>query len=321
LTFFGGELGTPVTCHPAEGPGKVRRMLDEHQTPGSGIPLGPENPYGVWVGIGKLTEGEEGAFAAELEGLGFASLWLGGSWGADLSQIERLLAAGDRLVVGTSIANIWRDPAPEVAAAYTRVAERFGDRFVLGLGVGHHPQTDLNHGQYARPMAKLAAYLDGLDSAEPPVPLHHRALAALGPKALELARDRSAGSLPYLTTPEHTRIARAALGPDRFLAPEQKIVLANDPAEARTLARDFLRYYLGLPNYVNAWLRLGFEEADIRDGGSDRLIDGLFGWGDDALERVRQHREAGADHVCIQPIPREGRTVLDELRVIAGELY
>jgi probable F420-dependent oxidoreductase len=268
-----------------------------------------------------VAEGEESVFAAEVEGMGFASLWLGGSWGADLSRIERLLAAGDRLVVGTSIANIWRDPASEVAAAYTRVAERFGDRFVLGLGVGHHPQTEFNQGQYARPLARLATYLDDLDAAGPPVPVRHRALAALGPKALELARDRSAGSLPYLTTPEHTRIARVALGPDRFLAPEQKIVLASDPAEARSLARDVLEYYLSLPNYVNAWLRLGFEPADVRDGGSDRLIDGLFGWGEDALERVRQHREAGADHVCVQPVPRAGRTVLEELRVIAGKLY
>ncbi|GAB3272823.1 LLM class F420-dependent oxidoreductase [Kineosporia babensis] len=276
-------------------------------------------PYGVWLGTSAFADyqGRENEFAAELQKLGFPSLWLGGSWGSDLSVIERLLSGSERLVVGTSIANIWRDPAEEVGRAYTRVAERFGNRFVLGLGVGHHPQTEFNQGQYAKPLAKLAAYLDVLDGI---VPVPNRALAALGPKALELARDRSAGALPYLTTPEHTRIARQALGPDRLLIPEQKVVLSEEPDEARGLARAVLKMYLGLPNYVNAWRRLGFEEPDFADGGSDRLIDALFGWGPDALDRVREHRAAGADHVCVQPIPRPGRSALDELRIIADQL-
>ncbi|MBT0767761.1 TIGR03620 family F420-dependent LLM class oxidoreductase [Kineosporia sp. J2-2] len=299
-------------------------MFDTDRTHVQGIPLGADAPYGVWLGLGPQAlgaySGREGELAAELEGLNFPSLWLGGSWGADLAPIERLLAGSERLVVGTSIANIWRDPAEQVAAAHTRVAERFGNRFVLGLGVGHHPQTELNQGQYARPLAKLAAYLDVLDAADPPVPAGHRALAALGPKALELARDRSAGSLPYLTTPEHTRTARETLGPERFLAPEQKVVLSDDPDEARGLARTALHHYLELPNYLNSWRRLGFGEPDFENGGSDRLIDALFGWGPDALDHVRRHREAGADHVCVQPIPRNGRHALDELRIIAREL-
>ncbi|GLY27604.1 LLM class F420-dependent oxidoreductase [Kineosporia sp. NBRC 101731] len=296
-------------------------MLDVDRT--DDIPL--TAPYGVWLGLGPQAlgayEGREGEFAAELEGLGWPALWVGGSWGADLAPIERLLAGSENLVVGTSIANIWRDPAEQVAASYTRVAQQFGGRFVLGLGVGHHPQTELNQGQYAKPLAKLAAFLDVLDTADPPVPAGHRALAALGPKALELARDRSAGALPYLTTPEHTRTARQALGPGTFLAPEQKVVLSDDPVQARGLARTALKPYLSLPNYVNSWLRLGFEPADVENGGSDRLIDGLFGWGPDALERVRQHREAGADHVCVQPVPAPGRHALDDLKIIARELF
>lgn len=294
-------------------------MLDANRTSG-GVPLSPDRPFGVWLGPAAYSDyaGRENEFAAELEQLGFPSLWLGGSWGADLGPVERFLAGSERLVVGTSIANIWRDPADQVAAAYTRVAERFGDRFVLGLGVGHHPQVEFNQGQYARPLAKLAAYLDVLEEHQ--VPQANRALAALGPKALELARDRSAGTLPYLTTPEHTRTARAVLGPDRLVIPEQKVVLSDDPDEARGLARAMLEMYLGLPNYLNAWRRLGFEEADFADGGSDRLIDGLFGWGPDALERVREHHRAGADHVCVQPIVRSGRSTLEELRIIAADL-
>ncbi|GAB6901163.1 LLM class F420-dependent oxidoreductase [Kineosporia succinea] len=292
-------------------------MFDTDRTPDL------KSPYAVWLGLGPQAvgayEGREGELTAQIEQLGFGALWLGGSWGADLAPVERMLAGTPGLVVGTSIANIWRDPAEAVAASYRKVADRFGDRFVLGLGVGHHPQTEFNQGQYDKPLAKLRAYLDVLD--EGGVPARNRALAALGPKALELARDRSAGALPYLTTPEHTRTARAALGPDRLLVPEQKVVLSSDPDEARGLARGVLKPYLGLPNYVNSWLRLGFTEADVENGGSDRLIDGLFGWGPDALMRVRAHREAGADQVCVQPVPAPGRHALDDLRVIARELF
>lgn len=294
-------------------------MLDPNRTQGPGIPLSASSPYGVFLGWIKppVAPGQEQALAAEIEGLGFSSLWLGGSWGSDLAPIERLLEGSEHLVVATSIANIWRDPAEQVAAAYHRVAERFGNRFVLGLGVGHQ-QTEYHAGQYTKPLASLNAYLDVLDQAG--VPLQNRALAALGPKALELARDRSAGALPYLTTPEHTRTARAAVGPDKLLAVEQMVVLTNDPDEARSLSRDMLEFYLGLPNYVNAWRRLGFEETDFAAGGSDRLIDELIAWGDNGLERVREHRAAGADHVCVQPIPRAGRSAVDELRIIAKEL-
>ena len=279
--------------------------------------------YAVWLGLGAITDNpaELRELASELEALGYSALWLGGSWGADLSGPGELLKGSRTLVVGTSIANIWRDPAEEVAASYTALAAEYGPRFVLGLGAGHSSQTNLHHNDYARPLAALSQFLDVLDAAEPPVPAGQRALAALGPKALALAAERSAGALPYFTTPEHTRQAREALA-GRFLAPEQKLVLADDPQTARTIARGALKYYLALPNYVNSWRRLGFGEADFADGGSDRLIDALFGWGNPktALERVHEHLAAGADQVCIQPVPAPGKTVLDDLRVIAAEL-
>jgi probable F420-dependent oxidoreductase len=298
-------------------------MLDNDQTSDSWSTR-LKGTYGVWLGakVQPTTAAESGDLAAEVEALGFTALWLGGSWGADLSTPAALLAGSSQLVVGTSIANIWRDPAESVAAAYTTLAGQFGDRFVLGLGPGHHTQTALHHDRYARPLHALGEFLDILDAAEPPVPVRQRALAALGPKALTTAAERSAGALPYLTTPEHTRQAREILGAGVFLAPEQKIVLSADPGPARERARTALEYYLELPNYVNAWRRLGFAESDFETGGSDRLIDALFGWGtpETALQRVQEHRDAGADQVCIQPISAEGHGPLDDLRVIAKEL-
>jgi probable F420-dependent oxidoreductase len=278
--------------------------------------------YGVWLGLRALPEQPSALseLAAEVEALGFSALWLGGSWGADLTVPRRLLEGSRDLVVATSVSNIWRDPAEQVAASYTDLAAEYGDRFVLGLGPGHHTQVNLHQDRYARPLAMLGEYLDALDAAKPPVPVGRRALAALGPKALALAAERSAGALPYLTTPDHTRQAREVLGARPFLAPEQKIILATDPDDTRALARRSLEYYLSLPNYVNAWRRLGFAEADFEGGGSERLIDAVYGWGKNALDRVQEHLSAGADHVCIQPIPAAGKTPLDELRIIAREL-
>jgi probable F420-dependent oxidoreductase len=297
-------------------------MLDGDQT--KDAPALVSGTYGVWLGLAALPTdlAELRELAAEVEGLGFSALWLGGSWGTDLSVPGALLAGSSRLVVGTSIANIWRDPAESVAASYTELAGQYGDRFVLGLGPGHSSQVELHHHRYARPLAALREYLDQLDAAEPPVPVRRRALAALGPKALMLAAERSAGALPYFTTPEHTEQARKIVGPASFLAPEQKLVLVPEADRARELGRAALKYYLELPNYVNSWRRLGFADSDFEAGGSDRLIDALFGWGSpaDALARVREHLAAGADHVCIQPIPDRGRTSLDDLRLIAAGL-
>jgi probable F420-dependent oxidoreductase len=294
-------------------------MSDDKQTR---APL-VAGPYGVWLTVRTLRQdpAELRRLAAEVEGLGYSALWLGGSLGSDLSAPAELLAGSSRLVVGTSVVNIWRDPAEEVAVSATNLAETYGDRFILGVGPGHASQVELHRARYARPLAALGEFLDVLDAAKPPV--HRRLLAALGPKALALAAQRSAGALPYLTTPEHTRSAREIVGADAFLAPEQALVLAAEPERARELARGALKYYLELPNYVNSWRRLGLADSDFEGDGSDRLIDALFGWGtpETAVERVREHLAAGADHVCIQPVPAEDSDLLTDLQAIATKLF
>ncbi|MGH9097295.1 MAG: TIGR03620 family F420-dependent LLM class oxidoreductase, partial [Acidimicrobiales bacterium] len=190
----------------------------------------------------------------------------------------------------------------EVAAEHARISATHPDRFLLGLGVSHAPLVESTHRQYVRPYSLMVHYLDELDSAQAPVRQEDRVLAALGPKMLELARDRSAGAHPYLTTPEHTRRARSILGEGRLLAPEQMVVMESDPSTARAVARDSLAIYLQLPNYTNNMLRFGFTQADLVDGGSDRLIDGHVAWGgvEAIAGRIREHLDAGADHVCIQ---------------------
>jgi len=282
-------------------------------------------PYGVWLTIRTLQQdpAELRRLAAEVEGLGYSALWLGGSLGSDLSSPAELLAGSSRLVVGTSVVNIWRDRAEDVAASVSHLADQYGDRFILGVGPGHATQVELHRARYARPLAALGEFLDVLDAAKPPVPVHRRLLAALGPKALALAAQRAAGALPYLSTPEHTRAAREIVGAGAFLAPEQKLVLVAEPDRARELARGALKYYVELPNYVNSWRRLGFAEPDFEADGSDRLIDALFGWGTPkaAVERAREHLAAGADHVCIQPVPAEDSDLLSDLRTIAAELF
>ncbi|MCA1655178.1 MAG: LLM class F420-dependent oxidoreductase [Pseudonocardiaceae bacterium] len=250
------------------------------------------------------------AALAELEELGVSTLWVGSSPNGDLRLIEELLAASTTLTVATGIVNVW-EATPEVtAASYHRVLAKYPDRLVLGIGAGHRA---ISGERYTRPYEKLVSYLDGLDAGR--VPVEGRMLAALGPKVLRLARDRTAGAHPYLATPEHTAQAREVLGAGKLLVPEQKVVLMTDPARARALARQKLEMYLGLPNYTNNWLRLGFTEDDLRDGGSDRLVDALVVWGDeDAVRaRVEAHREAGADQVALQVLNDDKLAVLRTL--------
>jgi probable F420-dependent oxidoreductase len=253
--------------------------------------VGVWTPPHVWQGS-KLTE-----VVAELEELGYGAFWLGGSPPGDLRSVEELLAATTTMPIGTSIVNVWTTDPEQVAAAYQRVSAGYPGRFVLGIGAGHPEQ---GYAAYARPYRRLVEFLDVFDTAN--VSPAHRMLAALGPRTLALAADRAAGALPYLVTPEHTRLAREILGGDRLLAPEQKVVLETDPERARAIARDGLRMYLSLTNYTGTLRRLGFTEDDLAGGGSDRLVDGLVAWGDeDAIRaRVAEHHEAGADHVAIQ---------------------
>jgi probable F420-dependent oxidoreductase len=212
----------------------------------------------------------------------------------------------------------------ETAAEHARLTAEHGDRFLCGIGVSHALLIDRGEpGRYDRPLTRMREFLDGLDAAPVPLPEGSRVLAALGPKMLEIARQRSAGTHPYLVTAEHTAIARAALGPGKLVAPEQAVVLATDPDEARAIGRAHLGGYLALPNYTNNWLRLGFTQDDLAGGGSDRLVDAFVVWGDTAAvaERVGAHRRAGADHVCVQVLTSEqGRLPLAEWRTLAPAL-
>ncbi len=199
----------------------------------------------------------------------------------------------------------------ETAAAHAQLTTDHGRRFLCGLGISHRPFIDhVNEpGTYQKPIDTMARYLDGLDAAAPPLVPSDRVLAALGPKMLELARTRTAGTHPYLVTPELTAAARTGIGPGGLVASEQGVVLETDPTKAREIARLHLKTYLGLPNYTNNWLRQGFTEEDLAHGGSDRLVDSLVVWGDEATiaARVQQHRDAGADHVCIQVLTEDPR--------------
>ncbi|WP_143229804.1 LLM class F420-dependent oxidoreductase [Actinophytocola xanthii] len=234
---------------------------------------------------------------AELEEIGVGTLWLGGSPDPDLRIVEELLDSSTTLTVATGIVNVWAEPAEVAARSRTRVLERYPDRFLLGVGASHRV---LVGDAYVRPYEKLVSYLDDLDAAG--VPVDGRVLAALGPRVLRLAAERTRGAHPYLVTPEHTARAREILGAGKLLVPEQKVVLSTDPGEARTLARQRLAMYLELPNYTNSWRRQGFTEDDLAGGGSDRLVDAMVAWGDeDAVRaRVEEHRAAGADQVALQ---------------------
>ena len=255
-------------------------------------------PYGIWstaLRSGDPSRNAELAeVAAELEELGYGALWLGGNSSA--RDAAPLIEATSRIVVGTSIQSIWEHEPADSAASSAELDSAHPGRFVLGLGVSHAKIAE----QYRRPYSALVSYLDALDEAGHPA--DRRLLAALGPKTIDLARERAAGSIPYLVTADQTARSRERLGDGPLLAPELKVVLESDPERARTLARDYLAMYLALPNYTNNFLRNGFTEDDLANGGSDRLIDAVYAWGDEARIRARidEYIAAGADHVALQ---------------------
>jgi probable F420-dependent oxidoreductase len=259
--------------------------------------------FGVWRAAVQTTPD----LAASLEQLGFGAIWLGGSPDGDLEIVDQLLAATSSIVVGTSIVNIWKDDAAKVAASYHRIQAAYPDRFLLGIGAGHREAT----AQYASPYEAVAGYVDELKAHH--VPAEGIVLAALGPRMLLLSADRTAGAIPYLVPPEHTRQARAVLGPGRLLAPEHKAVLDPDLAQARALGRKRVANpYLGLVNYTSNLRRLGFGDADLAEGGSDHLVDALVAHGNaqQVAAQLRAHLDAGADHVCIQLLTGGGASPL-----------
>jgi probable F420-dependent oxidoreductase len=276
-----------------------------------GISLKPElGRYGVWTG-GPVRPEQ----AAEIENLGYGAVWVGASPAADLSFVEPILEQTDTLQVATGIINVWSSPAEEVAESYHRIEEAYPGRFLLGVGIGHPEHTQ----EYRKPYDVLVEYLDQLDAAK--VPTSRRVVAALGPRVLKLAAQRSAGAHPYLTTPQHTGQARNLIGPTVFLAPEHKVVLSTDPDEAREIGRQTVGFYLDLTNYVNNWKRLGFTDDDIAKPGSDKLIDAVVAYGtpEDIANRLNEHIEAGADHVTIQVLGGWDK-LLPTLTELAGPL-
>jgi probable F420-dependent oxidoreductase len=265
---------------------------------------------GVWAAIDSLSAVDAAAFAERVEAWGFGALWMPEAVGREVfSASAWLLAKTTTLIVASGIANIYARDAMSAAAAQKGLNEQSGGRFLLGLGVSHIPLVEgLRRHEYGKPVATMRAYLKDMEAARymavAPAERSTTVLAALGPKMLELAAVAADGAHPYNVTPEHTREARAILGPGKLLCVEQAAILDTDPTRARATARRFLDVYIGLPNYVNNWRRLGFADADFAGGGSDRLIDALIVWGDEAAirGRVEAHWQAGADHVCIQAL-------------------
>ncbi|HEY1970230.1 MAG TPA: LLM class F420-dependent oxidoreductase [Pseudonocardia sp.] len=258
--------------------------------------------FGVCTRLGAL-DAEQ---AQQIERLGYGAIWLGGSPPADLKGIEELLAATSTIAIATGIVNVWTADAAEVAESYHRLEAAYPGRFLLGVGVGHPEAIST----YTKPYQALVDYLDVLD--EKGVPKERMALAALGPRVLKLAAERTAGAYPYLVTPEYTRSARQTLGDAPLLVVEHKVVVGEDRAITRPLGRAAVANpYLNLANYRANLTRLGYTDADLDNEGSDALIDALVEQGDTAalVARLREHLAAGADHVAVQALSADGNPV------------
>jgi probable F420-dependent oxidoreductase len=269
--------------------------------------------FGVWLATRSITP----ELAAKIEALGFGAAWIGGSPDAELAWVDPALAQTSSLQLATGIVNIWSAPAAPVAESFQRIESAHPGRFLLGIGGGHPEHTQ----EYIKPYDALVGYLDELDAAV--MPTSRRVLAALGPRVLKLAAERSAGAHPYLTTPEHTAKARELMGNSVFLAPEHKVLLTTDADKARAVGRETVDHYLGLSNYVNNWLRLGFTQDDVRRPGSDKLIDAVVAYGtpEAIAARLSEHLEAGADHVAVQVLGGYNEdTLLPALSELAGPL-
>lgn len=263
---------------------------------------------GVWYPTDRLDAAGLRTLVRRVETLGYGSLWYPEGRGHEsMSLAAFLLSNSGRIVVGSSIANIYARDAYTARRAMLSLGDWHPGRFVLGLGVSHIPMVEgLRGHRYDKPVATMRAYLEALHRDAPPDP--PVLVAALGPKMLALSAEKARGAVPYNVTPEHTARAAAILGPAKTLAVEQKVVLETDTARARALGRKELARYMGLPNYRNNWLRIGFSETDLADGGSDRFIDAMVLRGDaEAIKRgLRAHFAAGATHVCIQPVHEDG---------------
>jgi len=286
-------------------------------------------PVGVWTfALDPQPAARARELVAEVEELGYGAVWIPEGFGSKeaFAHAGILLAATNRLVVSTGIASIWaRDPMAMSNGAKA-LAEAYPGRFLLGIGASHQVRAEgRGHEWGGKPYSKMRSYLDAMDAMPGPeiTPEAPRVLAALGPRMLALARDRASGAHPYFVPVEHTVRAREILGPDRLLAPEQLAVLETDPAKARAIGREFISHYIALPNYANNVRRLGFGDDDFAEPYSERLVDAVTAWGDtEAIRaRVRQHHEAGADHVALQVVGEDASEFpIRQLRELARAL-
>ena len=269
---------------------------------------------------------QSGDIAVELESLGYSAMWLPEAWGREaFTNAGLMLRVTSSMIVATGIANIWARDAVAATNAARTLNAAYEDRFVLGLGVSHRPLVERLRGHsYATPVPAMRDYLEAMDAALMHAPesehRYARVIAALGPKMLEVGATLADGVHPYLVTPEHTARARAAVG-DKFIGVEQAVVFGQSREEYLKRAHAHLGFYTGLANYKNSWRRLGFGDKDFVRGGSERLCDALVVHGDEGavMERVNEHRRAGADHVCLQVLGDEANTPpLDEWRRLAS---
>jgi probable F420-dependent oxidoreductase len=269
---------------------------------------------GTWYSTDKLGgPGEIAGFAQQVERLGYDVLWYPESRGYESFSVAGfMLGSTSKLKIGSSIASIYARDAFTSRRGLISLNALYGDRFILGLGVSHVPMVEGVRGHsYGKPIPVMRAYLDGICKDQPGAESWPLAIAALGPLMLKLSAEKTRGALPYNVTPEHTARAAKILGPEKWLAVEQKVCLETDAARARALGRAELSRYMVLDNYRNCWLGLGFTEAELANGGSDRFIDAMVLWGSAATvkEKLRAHFAAGATHVCIQPVHAEGDTL------------
>lgn len=314
-------------CGPAgAGLGRPDHRTTARQGAGSvaGMDLGR---VGLWqYQLDQVPSAQAKEVAAEVEELGYGAIWLPEMVGREPFISSTLLLSGtSRIVVATGIASIYARDALAANSALHTITEAFPERFLMGLGVSHQVMVEgLRGHDYSKPYSAMTAFLDGMDqglyTASPPTTPTHRVLAALGPKMLRLAAERTDGAHPYFVPVEHTAFAREVMGEGPLICVEQAAVLETDPTRAREVARAHMSMYLTLPNYVNNLLRMGFTDDDVAGAGSDKLVDAIVAWGDEAAvaERVAAHHEAGADHVCIQVLPHQQTQIpMEEWRRLA----
>ncbi|RCG30812.1 TIGR03620 family F420-dependent LLM class oxidoreductase [Sphaerisporangium album] len=284
---------------------------------------------GVWLSLPCFHSAETGRrIAATIEQLGYGALWVGELPGGKeaLTNCANLLSGTDSLMVATGIANIWARDAAAAVAGSNALAEASSGRFVFGLGVSHGPLVTQRGHDYSKPLETMRTYLQAMNMAPYEAPLREppaRVVAALREKMLRLAGERAHGAHTYFVTPDHTARAREILGPYPLLVPEQAVVLETDPGRARAIARDYMAFYLKLPNYLNNLRELGFHDDDFANGGSDALVDAIVPWGEPAAlaERIREHLAVGADHVCVQPLATDVDECLHQLHLLAQDIF